>query len=142
MEWWQGFLIAIGTYAGTKGIDELLAWFREKRNFRMFRRKKAWAELEHLKNEIGWMYQVGSNWKGSELKDADYNKIMRTEDRLLGGYNKYPEIASRGKDVVHWCKIICFAEKDHSLDPVQGKKELAEKYKAFLKACDEHIEKL
>ena len=56
-------MIAIGTYAGTKGIDELLAWFREKRNFRMFRRKKAWAELEHLKNEIGWMYQVGSNWK-------------------------------------------------------------------------------
>jgi len=126
----------------TKTFEFILAGFQQKRDFRRFRREKAYAEIEELKNEIGWVYQMGVNWKPIESKLSEYQKMMDSEERIIGRYNKYPEIASTAKDVVHWCKIVCFGEREHSVDVVQTKKELADKYKGFLKACDEYTESL
>jgi hypothetical protein len=85
---------------------------------------------------------MGVNWKPIESKLSEYQKMMDNEERIIGRYNKYPEIASTAKDVVHWCKIICFGEREHLVDVVQTKKELVEKYKTFLECCDKYIESL
>lgn len=140
MDWWQTLIVTLVTIVVTKATDEAMAWFKDKREFRKFQRDKAYSEIDELKSEIGWIYQVGANWKGFELKETDLKKIAETEDRLVGRYNKYPDIASTAKDVVHWCKIVCYAEKSHEVDVFEAKNNLIEKYKAFSKACEKFFQ--
>ena len=48
-----GGLLTIFAGMLTKTFEFILAGFKHKRDFKRFRREKAYAEIEELKNEIG-----------------------------------------------------------------------------------------
>ena len=123
---------------------KLLANLKDKRNFRNQRRDKAYAEIEDLKDKVGELYELSTNLKAYEVKREDYDKIFESDHRLIGKYNKYPEIATAARDTVHSCKNVAVNERDQDKrgDLIQQKRELSEKYLAFIQACDKYIESL
>lgn len=141
MEWWT-LLVAAATYVGTKAVDHFFAIAKEKRDFRKHRREKAFAEIEELKDEVGRMYELASNWNSYDGKLGDYAAAFAKDFALVGKYNKYPQIAVAARDAVHWCKVVASCEKEHRDELIQNKKELAEKHRTFLQACEKYVESL
>lgn len=125
-------------YAETVGF-----WFaiaKEKRDFKKYRREKAYGEIEDLKDSIGKLYELTANWKSHDSKAGEYDKAFINDHELIGKYNKYPEIAAAARDVVHWCKIVAFSEREtRGRDLIENKKE---KHREFLQACEIHLDKL
>jgi hypothetical protein len=144
LDWWQTLLVALGTYAGTKLVDHLLAISREKRDFRKHRRERAFSELEELKDEIGRLYELSANWKAYDIKAEEYVKALAHDDYLVGKYNKYPNVAAAARDTIHLCKIVAFdeRERDRHGELISNKKELTVQYQAFIQVCDKYIESL
>lgn len=142
MEWWQTLLVALSTYAFTKTVDHWLSISKEKREFKKLRREKMLEEIENLKDEVGRYYGLAANWKSHEMKTDKYRDMMTEDDHLIGKYNKYPEIANSARDAIHWCKIVADAEREYTTDVIESKKELSEKYKEFIRVCDEQLDKM
>ena len=139
MTWWQTLIVALSTLIVTKGIDLLIAWFTEKREFNRFRREKTIEEIESLKNEIGKLFELAANWKAFEEKQRSYLANFENDHELVGRYNKYPSIAQAARDTVHWCRIVASCEMKQTHDLIENKKEMGEKFKKFLTACDDYI---
>jgi len=144
MNWWQTLIVVLSTYVVTKLIDLIISRVSEKREFQKFRRNDIYHEVEELKNEIGKLYELASNWKAFNKKQKSYLTSFENDHELIGKFNKYPPIANTARDTVHWCKIVASIEMNYTShgDLVENKKELGEKYKLFLKTCDEYINNL
>ena len=113
-----------------------------ERDFKRHRRERAFAEIEDLKDAIGRLYELTANWKGYDSKAGEYAKALARDDHLIGKYNKYPEIARTARDTVHWCKIVAYGEQSGREDVIENKKLLGEKYKNFIRTCEEYLESL
>jgi hypothetical protein len=120
----------------TKVLDFWFAILQEKRGFVKSRREKAWAEIEELKNQIGAIYELSINWDGYRATLPDFAAFFAKEHEIIGRLNKYPKIAATARDTTHFCKVVVKGGDSTS------KKELAEKYQAFIQACDKYIERL
>jgi hypothetical protein len=140
--------LAIAAVGGVMGwaiprlLDFWLAIAKEKRDFKRFRWEKAYAEIEELKNAIGPLYELAANWKPYDSKLEQYHKAFTNDHELIGKFNKFPELAAAARDLVHWCKIAASSEMEISQDLINNKKELQQKQRAFLQACDAQLEKL
>jgi hypothetical protein len=44
------------------------------------------------------------------------------------------------RDVIHFCKLVAAAEHGHVGDVMESKEELTQKFRAFIKVCDEHLD--
>jgi hypothetical protein len=84
------------------------------------------------------------NWMPHAAKAEKYVELFAKEHDVLGRCAKYPEIASAAVDTIHYCKIVEYSERKtgENLDPITMKKELVEKYQAFIDACDNYIKRL
>ena len=142
MNWWQTLIVALSTYAVTKIVDFCIAFLTEKRDFKKYRRNRAYEEIDELKNSVGSLYELTINWKSYDEKQKSYISSFENDHELIGKYNKYPSIANAARDTIHWCKIVAFCEKTYVDDVIKNKKELAEKYMLFLRTCDEYIDSL
>jgi hypothetical protein len=60
----------------------------------------------------------------------------------MGRYNKYPLIAQAARDTVHWCRIVASCEMKQTNDLIENKKEMGERFKMFLAACDDYIKSM
>ena len=148
MEWWQTLVTALFTYAVTKIVDYIISSSQEERNFQKLRREKMLQEIEDLKDAVGRFYELAANWKSYEMKAEQYKNMMLNEDNLIGKYNKYPEIASQTRDLIHTCNIIMSAERGDiqkgtmpAINVMEYKTELSEKHKKFLSVCDIKLDK-
>lgn len=128
----------------TKVLDFRFAILQEKRDFVRSRREKACEEIEELKNQVGTIYELSSNWNAYEVKRGDYATFFAKDHEVIGRYNKYPDIAAAARDTVHFCRIVASDEQeaDRRGDLVSHKKELRAKYQAFVQTCDKYIESL
>ncbi len=142
MNWWQTLIVALSTLIVTKGIDLFISWFTEKREFNRFRRERITDEIEALKNEIGKLFELAANWKSFEEKQRSYLVNFENDHELVGKFNKYPSIAQAARDTVHWCRIVASCEMKQTHDLIENKKEMGEKFKIFLSACDEYVKSL
>jgi hypothetical protein len=140
MEWWQILLVALTTFIVTKAVDFFIDLSKEKRNFHNLRRAKMLDEIEAFKDEVGRFYELASNWKSHEMKVEQYQAMMIDDDRIIGKYNEYPRIAVAGRDLIHWCKIVAYFEREPQTDLIKAKKELSEKYKVFIEVCNEQLD--
>ncbi|OQX27593.1 MAG: hypothetical protein BWK80_04540 [Desulfobacteraceae bacterium IS3] len=139
MTWWQTLIVALSTLIVTKGVDFTIKIVSEGREFKKYRREKIFAEVEELKSEIGILLELSANWKAVGEKKQSYQDIFSKDHELIGKINKYPVIAGTARDALHCCKIVAQCEMDSSDDLVKYKKELHEKYKLFVEACENHI---
>jgi hypothetical protein len=142
MEWWQGLVVAVTTYAVTKLVDHFIAISQYRHEFKKKKTENAFAEIEDLKDEVGRLYERSANWKSYEMKADDYEKALANDDYLIGKYNKYPEISRAARETVHYCKIVAYDEREHKDDVVKSKKELSAKYKEFIVVCNNYIEQM
>jgi len=142
MNWWQTLIVVLSTLIVTKLIDLFVSKFTEKREFNKFRREKVSDEIEALKNEIGKLFELAANWKSFEEKQRSYLTNFQNDYELVGKFNKYPSIAQAARDTVHWCKIVASCEMKQTDDLIENKKELGEKFKKFLTACDDYMNSL
>lgn len=142
MTWWQTLIVVLSTLIVTKVADLVVSMFTQKREFNKFKRERIYNEVESLKNEIGKLYELAANWKSFNEKHRSYLTGFEKDDELIGNFNKYPSIAVAARDAVHWCKIVATCERECTNDLIENKKELAEKFKLFLKTCDEFINSL
>lgn len=142
MNWWQTLIVALSTLIVTKLIDLFVSKFTEKREFNKFRREKISDEIEVLKNEIGKLFELAANWKSFEEKQRSYLTNFQNDHELIGKLNKYPSIAQAARDTVHWCIIVASCEMRQTDDLIENKKELGEKFKKFLTACDDYMNSL
>lgn len=133
-------MVALCTYTFTKAVDHILSISNEKRDFSRVRRERMLNEIEILKDVVGSFYELAANWKPHEMKEDKYKDMMLEDDQLIGKYNKYPSVVGPARDAIHWCKIVAHAERERQGDVVDSKKELSEKYKAFIQACDELLD--
>jgi hypothetical protein len=123
-----------------KALDYWMAVAKDKRDFKRYRREREYSEIEQLKDAVGNIYELSANWQAYQDKKEQYEKAFVNDYELIGKYNKFPEIAATARDAIHYCKIVAYAEKESLNDLIQTKKELAEKYDAFLKACDKFLD--
>jgi hypothetical protein len=142
MVWWQTLIVVLSTLVITKTVDFVISIYAEKRNFKKMRRELALKEIEELKNEVGIIYELAANWMAYKEKEEAYRSKFFTDYQLVGKYNKYPSIAQAARDAVHWCKIVADDERKSGDDLMKNKKELGEKFKLFLIACEDYLEKL
>ena len=142
MGWWQTLIVALSTLIVTKFIGLFESKVTEKREFTKFRREKISDEIEALKNEIGKLFELAENWKTYEEKQKSYLTNFQNDHELVGKFNKYPSIAQAARDTVHWCRIVASGEKKQTSDLIENKKELGEKFKIFLTACDDYMNSL
>ena len=126
----------------TKVIDLFVSKFTEKREFNKFRRENISDEIESLKNEIGKLLELAANWKSFEEKQRTYLTNFENDHELVGKFNKYPPIAQAARDTVHWCRIVASCEMKQTDDLIENKKELGNKFKIFLTACDDYMNSL
>ena len=140
MEWWQTLLVALGTYGFTKLVDQLLSVWKEKRDFKLKRRDDTVAQIEHLKNELGKLYELAINAKTYEYS-GHYLKHPDNQFDLIGKWNKYPEIANAARDVVYWCSLARKVEKDPERQR-EHEEDLRMVYQTFLQVSDEFINRL
>jgi hypothetical protein len=140
MEWWQTLVVALCTYGFTKFVDHLIYISKEKREFKKTRRERMLTEIEELKDEVGRYFELASNWKSYEMKADKYKKMMLDDDHVIGKYNKYPDIVNAARDALHWCKIVSDDEKKRRDSLAGNKKELVNKYSAFIKICDKQLD--
>ena len=139
MTWWQTLTVALATLVVTKLIDLIISTFTERKEFYKYRRQTIYAEIEHLKDEVGILIELSANWKVFDEKQETYIFNFGKDHELVGKYNKYPKIANAARDAVHWCKIVASCEKNHADDLVENKNKLQEKYCFFLQVCDEYV---
>ncbi|MFH7326477.1 hypothetical protein [Desulfurivibrio sp. C05AmB] len=139
MTWWQALIVALSTLVVTKVLDLVIAQFTEKREFNRFRREKITEEIETLKNEIGMLFELTANWKAFDEKQKSYFANFENDHELVGKFNKYPSIAQAARDTVHWCRIVASCEMSQTNDLIENKKEMGERFRKFLKACDDYI---
>lgn len=142
MNWWQALIVALSTLIVTKVIDLFVSRFTEKREFNKFRREKISDEIESLKNEIGKLFELAENWKSFEEKQRSYLTNFENDHELVGKFNKYPSIAQPARDTVHWCRIVASCEMKQTDDLIENKKELGNKFRVFLTACDDYMNSL
>ena len=142
MNWWQALIVALSTLIVTKVIDLFVAKFSQKREFNKFRRESISGEIESLKNEIGKLFELAANWKSFEEKQRTYLTNLENDHELVGKFNKYPSIAQAARDTVHWCRIVASCEMNLTDDLIENKKELGNKFKIFLTACDDYMNSL
>ena len=142
MNWWQALIVALSTLIVTKVIDLFVSKFTEKREFNKFRRENISDEIESLKNEIGKLFELAENWKSFEEKQRTYLTTFENDHELVGKFNKYPSIAQAARDTVHWCRIVASCEMRQTDDLIENKKELGDKFKIFLNACDDYMNSL
>jgi hypothetical protein len=131
----------------TKLLDFCFEILKEKRVVKRSRREKAREEIEELKNQVGTIYELSSNWKGYEEKLGQYANFFAKDHEVIGRFNKYPDIAAAARDTVHLCKVVAHDEQergnpDRRQDLILNKKELTAKYQAFIQACDKYLESL
>jgi hypothetical protein len=131
----------------TKVLDFCFDILKEKRALKRSRREKVREEIEELKNQIGTIYELGSNWKGYEEKLGEYAAFFAKDHEVIGRCNKYPDIAAAARDTVHLCKVVAHDERerenpDRRQDLTLNRKELTVKYRAFIQACDKYLESL
>ncbi len=142
MIWWQSALIT--------GSSIVLGWIlnvwaesiKEKRQFKRFRREKAFEEIEALKSEVGIIFELATNWKAFDEKRSEYSDRFSGDYQLIGKYSKYPDIAVSARDVLHLCKLIASKEKNMGDELPELKSELSAKYRNFLSACDKTLDNL
>ena len=142
MVWWQTLIVALSTIVVTKGLDLLISWLTQKREFNRFRREKITEEIEALKNEVGKLFELAANWKSFEEKQRTYLTNFQNDHELVGKFNKYPSIAQAARDTVHWCGIVASCEMRQTHDLIENKKELGEKFKKFLTVCDDYLNRM
>lgn len=142
MTWWQTLIVALSTLIVTKGIDFFISFLSEKRNFQKYRRERIYEEIEELKNEVGKIYELAANWMAFDAKQQKYVENFISDYELIGKFNKHPPVANAARDTIHWCKIVAHNEKKQSDDLIENKKELSEKFRVFLDACEDYINKL
>ena len=140
MTWWQALIIALATYAVTKGVDVWVSLLSEKREFRKRRRDLALSDIEKLKDEVGALYELAANWRSYESKRDNYAQAFEADHLLIGRMHKYGDVAKAAKDTVHWCKIVASEEQEGSSGTTHSKSKLAEKHKQFLAACEEFLD--
>jgi len=142
MSWLQTLIVALSTLIVAKVLDLFASIFSEKREFNKFRREKTSDEIETLKEKIGTLYELAENWKSFEEKQRSYLTNFENDHELVGKLNKYPSIAQAARDTVHWCRIVASCEMRQTDDLIENKKELGEKFKKFLIACDDYMNSL
>ncbi len=142
MDWKQTLLIALITLVATKVLDHFVDVFSDKRNFRRRRRDLVLTEIEELKDQIGVIYEIASNWKNFDAKQQDYVEQFNRESQLLGKYNKYPNVAMAARAVTHQCKIVADIEKAGKGDLEQPKKKLGSLFAEFIDKCEEHLKEI
>ncbi len=142
MTWWQPLIVALSTLVVAKLLDLFVARFNEKREFNKFRRQKEFDEIETLKDEIGKLIELTSNWKSFEEKQQLYIEEFENDHKIIGKFNKYPSIAQAARDTVHWCSIVASCEMKHTDDLIENKTELRNKFRIFLSACDNYMDSM
>ncbi len=142
MSWWQTLIVALSTLVVTKVIDLFISRFNEKKEFNKHRRDRILDEIETLKDEIGKLIELAANWKSFEEKQGTYVANFEKDHELVGKFNKYPSIAQAARDTVHWCRIVASSEMRQTDDLIDNKKELGNKFKDFLSACDDYVNKM
>ena len=85
---------------------------------------------------------MAANWKSFEEKQRTYLTNFENDHELVGKFNKYPSIAQAARDTVHWCRIVASCEMKQTNDLIENKKELGDKFKIFLNACDDYMDSL
>jgi len=139
---WQGFFIAMGTYALTKLIDLAISLAQEGREFRKMRRELALKDIEAIKDLIGTFYELVMSWDSFGNKQKRYAENFADEHKIVGRCNKYPPLGQAATDVVHWCKIVASDEASHADTLRDEKKNLHEKYNFFLEECQSYLNRL
>ncbi len=139
MEWSQTLLIALITLVATKVVDYFVGVFSEKREFRKKIRDRCLEEIEQLKDEVGIIYEIASNWKGFGDKEKDYAEVLSNESRLIGKYNKYPSVAMAARDTIHHCKIVMDMESKREISVGEAKKDLAKVFADFISECNNYL---
>lgn len=139
MTWYQTLITALVSIAFTKLMDFLTAKAEERREFRKIRRKLAMEEIDILKNEIGQIYELASNWASYNQKQNHYIQFFNEEYRLLGKFHKYGNIAQKARDVLHWSKIIASDERDHASSVIEAKSQLHSSFKEFTNECEKYL---
>lgn len=142
MNWWQALIVALSTLIVTRVLDFVLTMLTEKSELNKYRREKVSDEIEILKNEVGKLYELASNWKSFEEKQRSYLTNFENDHELVGKFNKYPQIAQAARDTVHWCRIVASCEMKQTDDLIENKKELGNKFIVFMSACDDYIDNL
>ena len=85
---------------------------------------------------------MAANWESFEKKQRKYLTNFENDHELVGKFNKYPSISQAARDTVHWCRIVASCEMKQSDDLIESKKELGNKFKVFLNACNDYMNKL
>jgi len=134
--------VALSTLIVTRVLDFVLTMLTEKSELNKYRREKVSDEIEILKNEVGKLYELASNWKSFEEKQRSYLTNFENDHELVGKFNKYPQIAQAARDTVHWCRIVASCEMKQTDDLIENKKELGNKFIVFMSACDDYIDNL
>src|SRR5882672_10175827 len=93
-----GSALTLVVLAITKVIDYFAAIDKDKREFKNSRRDKVYAEIEELKNEVGTIYELSTNWQAYDSKAAKYLEAFNDDHKLIGNYNKYSEVAATARD--------------------------------------------
>ena len=141
MEWPATLIVALTTLIVTKLLDIPVRFFADRREFSKFRKQKVYEEIEILRDKVGVMYELASNWDSFEHKKHTYNVLFVDRDSLVGKYNKYPSIADAAREVVHLCTLVAAAEEQH-VDVDKRKTELHAAHKKFIAECETFLRRL
>jgi hypothetical protein len=142
MEWWQTLIVALATYSVTKSIDLWVSIKSEKREFKKLRRELCLKDIEQIKDEVGIIYELASNWRHFQEKQTAYIQYFESDHELIGRVHKYPIIVQATRQLLHWCKVTANEEQDASREVIIHKEELAKKHKLFLEQCEKVLESL
>nr|WP_050907912.1 hypothetical protein [Vibrio harveyi] len=143
LEWWQPFFVTIATVVITKLVDHVIAISKEKRELSKARKSKKIDQIENLMDELSVYFEVAMSWKPYSEKACHYEKLFSDDDALIGKYNRYKNIVSHGREVLHYCKIIASEESPNTPLKVDNTKELkdvlSKKYHEFITVCEQEI---
>lgn len=103
----------------------------------------ALQDLQELKDQNGGLYELAANWKAHQSKAPRYQQAFDQDYALIGRLHKYgSEVAQAGRNTLHWCMLVASDERDRANDVHETKKELAEKHREFLAACERYLDGL
>lgn len=124
LPWWAVFVIALLTFAATKGIDALIRWRKNRMEERQYDdgQAKAWGEalIEELRNRIEKLEGIVEKQNGKlDTATAAHAKCEVEQERLRGELNVMKEKVARleSHDQKNAEHVAGFKEALKQIDP-------------------------